>query len=504
MSDSSNETRNEQDEPGLLEGKTVSRRDFLKIAGIAGATIGVGAGLGGLVAACGGTTTTTTAATTATTAGPTTTAAGPTTTAGATTTVSSAATTGREIKLGFVTPQTGSLASFGIPDKYCVDRWKEAIGTGLVLGDGQNHPVSITLADSQSDDNRAASVAGDLINNTNIDMMMVASTPDTVTPVVEQCEAASCPVVSTDCPWQTYLGTNFTTGYKWSYHVFFGGEDWMTENVKTYDAISSNKVVGYMLPNDADGNYYRTVYPGFLTNAGYKPVDGGAYQDGTEDYSNVITKFKSAGAEILTGVMIPPDFTNFWKQAQQQGWSPKIALVGKALLFPQSVDALGDIANGLLTELWWHRTFPFKSSLSGETCAQLADAFEAATNTQQTAPLLHYVVGEMAINALKTATDPTSKDAIVLAASQAKFDSIVGPIDFTAPLVTPTGTGNSDFAPGPGHKTKNVYDHGLGAAQWLEQGGKYKFTEVPVNNASAPYLTADLLSAPKALPVAKS
>ena len=34
--------------------KTVSRRDFLKIAGVAGATIGVGAGLGGLVAACGG------------------------------------------------------------------------------------------------------------------------------------------------------------------------------------------------------------------------------------------------------------------------------------------------------------------------------------------------------------------------------------------------------------------------------------------------------------------
>ncbi len=150
-------------------------------------------------------------------------------------------------------------------------------------------------------------------------------------------------------------------------------------------------------------------------------MDGGAYQDGTEDYSNVITKFKSAGAEILTGVMIPPDMTNFWKQAQQQGWVPKLALVGKALLFPQSVDALGDIANGLLTELWWHRTFPWKSSLSGETCAQLADAFEAATNTQQTAPLLHYVVGEMAINALKTATDPTSKDAILQASSHGEL-----------------------------------------------------------------------------------
>ncbi len=33
--------------------KEVSRREFLKIAGIAGATIGVGAGLGGVLAACG-------------------------------------------------------------------------------------------------------------------------------------------------------------------------------------------------------------------------------------------------------------------------------------------------------------------------------------------------------------------------------------------------------------------------------------------------------------------
>ena len=54
MSDSSKETRNEKEEPGMLQGKAVSRRDFLKIAGIAGATVGVGAGLGGLLAACGG------------------------------------------------------------------------------------------------------------------------------------------------------------------------------------------------------------------------------------------------------------------------------------------------------------------------------------------------------------------------------------------------------------------------------------------------------------------
>jgi ribonuclease BN (tRNA processing enzyme) len=38
----------------LVDGRSVSRRDFLKMAGMTGATVGVAIGLGGLVAACGG------------------------------------------------------------------------------------------------------------------------------------------------------------------------------------------------------------------------------------------------------------------------------------------------------------------------------------------------------------------------------------------------------------------------------------------------------------------
>ena len=53
------------------------------------------------------------------------------------------------------------------------------------------------------------------------------------------------------------------------------------------------------------------------------------------------------------GVFIPPDFTNFWKQAAQQGWKPKLGTYAKALLFPQSIEALGDVGAGLTTEVWW-------------------------------------------------------------------------------------------------------------------------------------------------------
>ncbi len=480
-----------------LTKKTVSRRDFLKMAGVAGVAVGASAGLGGLLAACGGTeeSTTTTAGATTTTAGAT------TTTAGATTTSASAGVEmGDEIKMGFVAPITGPLASFGVPDKYCADRWREACGDGIVCGDGKKHPVSIEVMDSQSDSNRAAQVAGDLINNSKVDVMMVASTPDTVTPVVEQCEANGCPVVSTDCPWQTYMGPN--KEYKWSYHSFFGAEDFFAINESCYAKIPSNKTIGALYDNTADGNFFSANAPQYMEAKGYKVIMPSNFQAGSEDFTAQITAFKNGGVELIMGNMIPPDFTNFWKQAAQQGLSPKACLVGKAILFPQSVEALGDVANGLMTELWWHRTFPWKSSLTGETCAQLADDFEAKTGQEQTAPLLHYVCGEMAIYGLKNATDPKSKDAVLAAIEKLKLDTIIGPIDFTAPIIAATGTGAADWPAGPGHKTKNVYDHGLGGSQWLMQGGKWKFDSVPIDKAAAPYMLDNTLQPAKPLPVA--
>ncbi len=494
MLDDSKNTRDEK-EPNPMSGKVVSRREFLKVAGIAGAAVGMGAGLGGLLAACGEEETTTTAAPETTTTGAQTTTTG----AESTTTVSSEAEMGDEIKMGFVAPLTGPIALFGVPDTYCADRWREYSADGIVCGDGKKHPVTIEVADSQSDSNRAAQVAGDLINNTKVDIMMVASTPDTVTPVVEQCEAGGCPVVSTDCPWQTYMGQN--TEYTWSYHAFFGAEDFFEINWSCYEQVPTNKIIGAMYDNSADGNFFSANAPAFMEAKGYKVVMPSNFQQFSEDYTQQITMFKSEGVECIMGNMVPPDFTNFWKQAMQQGLTPKICLVGKAILFPGSVEAIGDVANGLCTELWWHRTFPWVSSLTGETCAQLADDFEAKTGQQQTAPLLHYVCGEMAFYGLMKATDPKNKEAVLAQISTMKLDTIIGTIDFTAPIIAATGTGPADWPAGPGHKTKNVYDHGLGGSQWLMQGGKWLFDSVPVDKAAAPYMLDDTLSKIKPLPV---
>ena len=462
--------------PGAPKSASVTRREFLRIAGIAGATVGLGAGLGGLAAGCGGEATTTTAGATTTSAGATATSAGATTTS-----VSAGAEMGREIKVGFVLALTGGLAAFGIADGYCLERWDEAIGDGMVLGDGKKHPITVIARDSQSDSNRAAQVAGDLIQNDKVDIIMATSTPDVTNPVADQAEAMQVPCVTVDCPAEAYYfgrGGTPDKPFKWTYHMFWGFTELLAVCSDMYSQVPTNKIIGGVWPNNVDGEAFRTGWTGrFGEASGFTIFDAGPYNEPNEDFTSIISALKKSGCEILGCVMIPPDFTNFWKQAKQQGFSPKIGDVSKAILFPEAVQAVGDIAIGLCTGSWWHPTFPYKSSFTGETCQQIADDFEKRTGNQWTNPILHYIVFEAAVNALQRAKDLDSKESILEAIATIKVDTIAGPIDFTAPVKE-----------GTKHPFVNVVGTPMYGGQWVK-GTKWPYELVVVSNAAAPEVT---------------
>jgi branched-chain amino acid transport system substrate-binding protein len=107
----------------------------------------------------------------------------------------------RTLKIGYVSPQTGPLAGFGETDSFAVGGIRKAMGSGLSIR-GQSFPIEILVRDSQSDPNRAAEVASRLILSDKVDLMLVASTPETTNPVSDQCEANGTPCVSSVCPWQ--------------------------------------------------------------------------------------------------------------------------------------------------------------------------------------------------------------------------------------------------------------------------------------------------------------
>jgi branched-chain amino acid transport system substrate-binding protein len=449
--------------PDLLS-RPIDRRDFLRLTALGGAAVG----LGGFLAACSSASSPSPAASAASAA------------PGGSPSASAGTTAGRPIKIGYVSPKTGPLAGFGEADDYILSDLTATFASKVVIG-GVTHPIEVVAKDTQSSPDTAAQVAGSLILNDKIDLMVVASTPETTNPVADQCEANGVPCISSVAPWQPYFLARQKDPanpkpFDWTYHFFWGLEDVIAVYLDMWNGVSTNKIVGGLFPNDGDGNAWGDPTNGFpkpLAAAGYTLKDPGRYEDGAQDFAAQITAYKKANVEILTGVPIPPDFTNFYKQATQQGFKPKAASIGKALLFPSSVEALGTLGEGLSSEVWWSPTHPFKSSLTGATAQALADGYTSATSKQWTQPIgFAHALFEVAIDVLNRTTNVDDKGSIRDALKATSLDTIVGKVDWTV-----------------GKPFPNVSKTPLVGGQW-RKGTKFAYDLVIVSNKDHPEIPA--------------
>jgi branched-chain amino acid transport system substrate-binding protein len=383
---------------------------------------------------------------------------------------------GAAIKLGYVSPQSGPLAAFAEADKFIIDGFLAATKAAVL-----NYEV--VVKDSQSNPNRAAEVTKELIVTDEVNAVLVASTPETTNPVATTCEAEEVPCISTMAPWQPwFIGQQANPGdpaswkpFNSAFHFFWGLEDVIAVFTNMWGQLDTNKKIGGLFPNDGDGNAWgdkQVGFPPVLDKLGYTLNDPGRYQNLTDDFSAQINAFKSGQCEIITGVMIPPDFTTFWNQAQQQGFKPKVASMGKAILFPQAVEALGKNGHNLSSEVWWSPSHPFKSSLTGASSKDLADGFTAATNRPWTQPIgFIHALFEVAADVMKRA-DPTDSAAVISAIAATNLETIVGKVAWDGANVPP-------FA------AKNIAKTPLVGGQWrLKDGGGYDL--VIVDNQTAP------------------
>jgi branched-chain amino acid transport system substrate-binding protein len=105
--------------------------------------------------------------------------------------------------------------------------------------------------------------------------------------------------------------------------------------------------------------------------------------------------------------------------------------MGKATLFAGAMMALGvDLAVGLTSDVWWSPHHPFKSSLTGNSCKDLADLWTKDTGNQWTQPLgFDYAVFEVAADVLRRAGS-LDKGKIREALAQTNLDTMVGHIKF--------------------------------------------------------------------------
>ncbi len=337
------------------------------------------------------------------------------------------------IKIGYISPITGPAAGFGEPDAYVIGLAKKALQSGLSIG-GTNYSVQIINRDGQSTPSVGSQQASDLIQSQKVDLMLTTSTPETVNPVSDACEAAGVPCISTVVPWEAwYLGRGAKPGqpspFKYTFHYCFGVEQFFLAYTHLWPQVPTNKKVGVMYPNDADGNAIRGVLAPLLKGAGYTIVDPGPYEDGTNDYTAQIQKFIS----------------------------------------------LGSIGNGLASGVYWAPTWPYKSSLTGVTSKQLGDGYESATGKQWNQQLgASLSLFDVAAAVLKASGNPKDKSKIVDAMKTLTVETPVGNLDWSKPASL------------AGTAVPNVVSTPIIGGQWKEGVSKWPIDFVICENAADP------------------
>jgi len=427
-----------------LPDQPIGRRSLLKGAGAGALAVGAG----GLLAACG---------------------------SGGIKGAGGSSATGT-INIGFITPLTGALAGFASGDQFVLSqiRATSAYKDGFKVG-GKKYKIKITVMDSQSSPTRAGQVAQQLALQNKVDLILTTSTPETTNPVAAQCEKQATPCLSTVVPWESWyagLGGNPlkpTETFKYCTMFFFGLKEFLGTFSPMWKRISTDKVVGCQYPNDSDGNAFRGGFEPLIKSIGYKVVDGGAYADGTTDFTSMITMFKNKKAEIFSNCPLPPDFNTFWKQASQQGWKPKLATVAKVLLFPADTKALGSLVNNIATDSWWGPYMPYTSSLSGVSAASLASAYQQATGNEWVQSIgSSYALFEVAKEAFSAVSDPHDKTEVADALHKVSYSGMCGAIN---------------FAGGPAPGVGIIPPVGV---QWKKSTGKYPFEMMVVDNSLNP------------------
>jgi branched-chain amino acid transport system substrate-binding protein len=378
------------------------------------------------------------------------------------------AQTAGTIKVGYLTPATGPLGLFGETDGYTVQKIRDFLGGKLTCNNGNTYEIEFLERDTQSNPNKAAEIAGDLILNEEVHLMAPASTTDTILPVMEQSELYETPCISSGAPWQAVIMPRGGGEFDWTYHFFWGLDEALNTFVGLWGGLDTNKKVGMLFPQNIDGetwgnNDYGLPVP--TKAAGYDVTIPGYFQPRSNDFSAQIAAFKDAGCEIIGGITYPDDLKTFVTQCNQQGFKPKAVTVAAALLFPGGVEAMGALGNGMSSEVWWTPAFPFPSSLTGQNSRALADQWEADQKRQWTQPLGYsHALLELVVDILKRSTDPLDREANRQSLAATDLTTVCGPVKFS------------------GQPHKNVCTMPIFGGQWVK-GEKWMYDLKIVDNA---------------------
>ena len=454
----------ESDQPGddgPLTSKCLSRREFLKVAGIAGATIAVGAGLGGFLAACGegGETTTTGGGVTTTAGGVTTTAGGVTTTAGG--------AAKDKIRIGYVDADTGIYAPGPLLFQSI---WLDTLvadynANGGLSVDGKKVPIEVVKYDSASDTETLIRLTEKCMTEDKVDLMFApwgTSQNFAVYPLYEKHEYPFIP---------SAMGSGQIVeliqggGATWAFPVICQPPFGAKYTADFLEQAAKPTKIGIIGINDLHGIEWTGRVQSELAARNMPAVVGPElYPLTVADLSPIIKKLQEAQVDCLWASTYPADGVLLVKQCMELKFSPRIMFMGPGSQYPLiMLPAFGAAA---MTGIMEYHGFEVDFETSPDLLALAGKYKTVAGGTPGPNTIASYVCNQCQFEAVeKVGLDRTKvRDTL----KTDTFDTVVGPAKWNWTDVY-LDTAKAGFL-----------------TQW--QGGEYLKTIWPPDRASAPWI----------------
>ena len=341
------------------------------------------------------------------------------------------------LKIGYVNPTTGALAGNGEGCDWVVKQITDYVTKHPIQIDGKEKTIQVIVYDSASDQNTCTEMAQKLIEEDHIDLMVAIQTPNTVIPVAQVAERYQIPCIATQSPVDPLA--NSLDKFSWTYEAFYTFDD-VYESQRALWAQAghspgSGAKVGLLFANDADGSAWHEIFVRRLAEDGYIVVDPGQYPSRTTDFTNVAYTFLNENIDIIAGTNIPPDFMNAYNAIISAGVQVDCITMGKCCLLASDVEALGELADGIMTQVWWDPVYPYISDLTGVNSTTLNDAY-AADHDGRVMPqpaAYGYAALELAVQAFRQA-GTSKKEDIYTAIGQLDLTTIVGPVKYDSQM----------------------------------------------------------------------
>lgn len=336
----------------------------------------------------------------------------------------------------------GRLAPLGEPLSFVLRTLAPRLG-GMRNG-GRSLDVRVAVRDSRSEAGAARQAVRELAEEEQAAIVLTMAGTDVLPAVTGACEELGVPCVSTTFPWQAYgvaRGGDPLGAFRWTYHFAWGLDDIADVFADLWERLPGEYAVGCLWNGSLQGRLLRDGQFGFVAAAarrGYSLIDPGGYAEPATDFTAHLERMRAEGVDVVTSAATAADLALFNGQARDTGVRPRLVTCSRWLTYPHTAvarspqvhDELADMRVGTL--VYWSPGHPYRSSLDGSSCADLADGYEQDTGKPWLQPLgLAYALVEVAHHTLVTTPDPTDRTAVAHTLARTRLDTIVGPLDWT-------------------------------------------------------------------------